>query len=159
GGGPSRSRRPGRSRVRPSCPVPPAGAARPAGRGMRVGDCDCSVWAAGCQRALAISARMRFAKERFGSRPAQDPCTNETSVKRTLAAALLAGLVGACPSSADPAADKEAKKPVPVVIETSMGTIKVELYPDKAPVTVKNFLAYVDDKFYDGTVFHRVIPT
>jgi len=80
-------------------------------------------------------------------------------VKRTLAAALLAGLVGACTSSADPAADKEAKKPVPVVIETSMGTIKVELYPDKAPITVKNFLAYADDKFYDGTVFHRVIPT
>jgi cyclophilin family peptidyl-prolyl cis-trans isomerase len=39
-----------------------------------------------------------------------------------------------------------------------MGTIKVELYADKAPITVKNFLQYVDDKFYDGTVFHRVIP-
>src|SRR5271165_5202766 len=33
----------------------------------------------------------------------------------------------------------------------------MELYPDKAPKTVKNFLGYVDDKFYDGTVFHRVI--
>ena len=39
-----------------------------------------------------------------------------------------------------------------------MGTIKVELYEDKAPITVKNFLGYVDDKFYDGTIFHRVIP-
>ena len=49
-----------------------------------------------------------------------------------------------------------AANPV-VVIETSLGTIKVELYEDKAPVTVKNFLAYVDDKHYDGLVFHRVI--
>ena len=49
------------------------------------------------------------------------------------------------------------KNPV-VVLDTSMGKIKIELYEDKAPVTVKNFLAYVDDKFYDGLVFHRVIP-
>jgi len=49
------------------------------------------------------------------------------------------------------------KNPV-VVMDTSMGKIKVELYPDKAPITVKNFLDYVDDKFYDGTTFHRVIP-
>jgi len=45
-----------------------------------------------------------------------------------------------------------------VIMETSMGTIKVELFEDKAPNTVKNFLSYVDDKFYDNTVFHRVIP-
>src|SRR6516164_2044748 len=45
-----------------------------------------------------------------------------------------------------------------VVMETSLGTIKLELYPDKAPVTAENFLAYVDEGFYDGTVFHRVIP-
>ena len=45
-----------------------------------------------------------------------------------------------------------------VVIETSQGTIKAELDGDKAPITVANFLAYVDDKFYDDTIFHRVIP-
>jgi peptidyl-prolyl cis-trans isomerase B (cyclophilin B) len=45
-----------------------------------------------------------------------------------------------------------------VVMETSLGTMTVELYPDKAPVTVKNFLDYVDEGFFDGTVFHRVIP-
>ncbi|HEY7535790.1 MAG TPA: peptidylprolyl isomerase [Thermodesulfobacteriota bacterium] len=45
-----------------------------------------------------------------------------------------------------------------VIMSTSMGDIKIELYPDKAPETVTNFLAYVNDKFYDGTVFHRVIP-
>jgi peptidyl-prolyl cis-trans isomerase B (cyclophilin B) len=44
-----------------------------------------------------------------------------------------------------------------VVITTSAGNLKVELFEDKAPITVKNFLGYVDDKFYDGTIFHRVI--
>jgi cyclophilin family peptidyl-prolyl cis-trans isomerase len=51
-----------------------------------------------------------------------------------------------------------AANPV-VVMETSMGTIKIELFEDKAPITVKNFLQYVEDKHYDGTIFHRVIPT
>src|SRR5438876_545282 len=46
-----------------------------------------------------------------------------------------------------------------VVMDTSMGPIKVELFDDSAPITVKNFLKYVDDKHYDGTIFHRVIPT
>lgn len=52
----------------------------------------------------------------------------------------------------------QAEKGNPVVImETSKGTIKIELFEDKAPITVKNFLAYVDDKHYDGTIYHRVI--
>ena len=42
-------------------------------------------------------------------------------------------------------------------METSMGTIKIELNAAKAPITVENFLKYVDDKHYDGTIFHRVI--
>src|SRR5271168_82362 len=54
------------------------------------------------------------------------------------------------------AAPARAANPV-VLIETSAGNIKVELLEDKAPTTVKNFLSYVDDKFYDGTIFHRVI--
>ncbi|MCD6292599.1 MAG: peptidylprolyl isomerase [Deltaproteobacteria bacterium] len=45
-----------------------------------------------------------------------------------------------------------------VLMETSMGTMVLELYPEKAPITVKNFLDYVDAGFYDGTIFHRVIP-
>jgi cyclophilin family peptidyl-prolyl cis-trans isomerase len=49
-----------------------------------------------------------------------------------------------------------AANPV-VVMKTSEGTIKIELFEDKAPITVKNFLKYVDDKHYDGTIFHRVI--
>ena len=44
-----------------------------------------------------------------------------------------------------------------VKFTTSAGDIVVELYPDKAPKTVENFLQYVKDKHYDGTVFHRVI--
>ncbi|HKU71406.1 MAG TPA: peptidylprolyl isomerase [Burkholderiales bacterium] len=45
-----------------------------------------------------------------------------------------------------------------VEIKTDMGTIVVELYPDKAPETVANFLQYVKKGQYDGTIFHRVIP-
>ena len=45
-----------------------------------------------------------------------------------------------------------------VTLQTSKGIILIELYPEKAPLTVKNFLSYVDNGFYDGTIFHRVIP-
>lgn len=46
-----------------------------------------------------------------------------------------------------------------VLFKTTMGDFVVELYPDKAPKTVENFLQYVRDKHYDGTVFHRVIES
>ena len=46
-----------------------------------------------------------------------------------------------------------------VLLKTSMGDITVELYPDKAPKSVENFLAYAKSGFYDGTIFHRVIAT
>ena len=59
---------------------------------------------------------------------------------------------------ADPAAGKAAAPAPRVTLSTSKGDIVVELYPDKAPQTVKSFLAYVNEKFYDGTIFHRVIP-
>jgi peptidyl-prolyl cis-trans isomerase A (cyclophilin A) len=45
-----------------------------------------------------------------------------------------------------------------VIMSTSLGDIKMELYQDKAPITVQNFLSYVNDGFFDGTIFHRVIP-
>ncbi len=45
-----------------------------------------------------------------------------------------------------------------VVMETSMGNIEIELYSDKAPITVENFISYVESGFYDGLIFHRVIP-
>lgn len=56
--------------------------------------------------------------------------------------------------------DALAQSTAPKVrITTSMGDIVLELYPDKAPKTVENFLQYVRDKHYDGTVFHRVISS
>ncbi|MGV3722483.1 MAG: peptidylprolyl isomerase [Actinomycetota bacterium] len=48
--------------------------------------------------------------------------------------------------------------PIKVTMETSKGTIQLELYPDKAPITVENFVQYVKNGQYDGTIFHRVIP-
>jgi cyclophilin family peptidyl-prolyl cis-trans isomerase len=65
-------------------------------------------------------------------------------------------LVTFCSVLAGCGAETADKNPV-VVMETSKGTIKIELFADKSPITVKNFLGYVDDKFYDGTIFHRVI--
>jgi peptidyl-prolyl cis-trans isomerase A (cyclophilin A) len=65
--------------------------------------------------------------------------------------ALLCFAVGSLPLSAQAPSPK-------VLIKTSLGDITLELDQAKAPITVKNFLAYVDAKFYDGTIFHRVIP-
>ena len=45
-----------------------------------------------------------------------------------------------------------------VRFETNHGAFTVEFFPDKAPITVANFLQYVDDSFFDNTIFHRVIP-
>ena len=58
--------------------------------------------------------------------------------------------------------EKEAKPdtqpPNPIVLmKTSLGQIKIELWPDEAPESVKNFLRYVNEGFYNGTIFHRVI--
>jgi cyclophilin family peptidyl-prolyl cis-trans isomerase len=62
----------------------------------------------------------------------------------------------ACGIAVEAGPAKKGGKPV-VLLQTSMGNIKVELYPDKAPVSVENFLAYVKEGHYDGLVFHRVI--
>lgn len=58
----------------------------------------------------------------------------------------------------EPAPPAEPAGPPRVRMETDKGTLVLELYPDRAPETVANFLQYVDDGFYDGTIFHRVIP-
>jgi peptidyl-prolyl cis-trans isomerase B (cyclophilin B) len=69
---------------------------------------------------------------------------------RPILAWLLLGLIA---STAPALADNPR-----VLLETSKGTITVELDAEKAPESVENFLAYVDAGFYDGTIFHRVIP-
>jgi len=87
-------------------------------------------------------------------------------MRKVLYGVLLLALIGCQPPDTRPLGfETDAKKgneksnePNPVVlIDTSEGPIKVELFVNQAPITVKNFLGYVDDKFYDGTIFHRVI--
>jgi peptidyl-prolyl cis-trans isomerase A (cyclophilin A) len=65
--------------------------------------------------------------------------------------AIWAAMVVAVPAGAQAVAPK-------VQFQTTQGNFTVEVYPDKAPKTVENFLQYVKDKHYNGTVFHRVIP-
>ena len=81
---------------------------------------------------------------------------------RILAVALamttvLAAAVPAADEKAPAAPAKEKGNPM-VILSTSMGDIKVELYADKAPGSVQNFLEYTKAGYYDGTIFHRVIP-
>ncbi len=64
--------------------------------------------------------------------------------------------VFAAPKKA-PVEKVEAKKNIVVLMQTSHGEIEIELNAEKAPVTVANFLKYVDEGFYNGTIFHRVI--
>ncbi len=64
--------------------------------------------------------------------------------------------VSVLPKTASQPAEEKAP-PVQVEIKTTLGTMVVELYPDKAPKTVENFLRYVDEGFYDNTLFHRVV--
>lgn len=66
-----------------------------------------------------------------------------------------AGLAGSATAEAAPAADA-AGHPL-VRLETSLGNIDIELYPDKAPESVANFLELVEEGFYDGLIFHRVV--
>jgi cyclophilin family peptidyl-prolyl cis-trans isomerase len=73
----------------------------------------------------------------------------------SVSALALLALVSVSAVGADPRPAGE--KPV-VVLDTNMGPITIELDEEKAPITVKNFLEYVDKKFYDGLVFHRVMP-
>ncbi len=76
---------------------------------------------------------------------------------RIVGLAVLVALSVANCTSAEPGKEPNVANTV-VLMKTSLGDVKIELWADKAPETVKNFLAYVDDKFYDGTIFHRVIP-
>ena len=74
----------------------------------------------------------------------------------TLLSVVVLGL-GACLSLSAVAGQDSTQKPV-VVLDTSLGAITLELYPDKAPITVENFLKYLDEGFYDNLIFHRVMP-
>jgi cyclophilin family peptidyl-prolyl cis-trans isomerase len=80
-------------------------------------------------------------------------------MKRAIIPASIALLVLTCLSAVAaqaPAAKKAAAKHPVVLFETTMGDMKIEVLTDKAPITAKNFLDYVNSGFYTGTVFHRV---
>lgn len=75
-------------------------------------------------------------------------------MKKILVCAVAIALLSAMSASAAPGAAKPHVK-----IETTQGVIVVELFPQSAPKTVENFIQYVKDGFYDGTIFHRVIKS
>ncbi|HEY9111069.1 MAG TPA: peptidylprolyl isomerase [Rhodanobacteraceae bacterium] len=84
-------------------------------------------------------------------------------LQASIAVAALAFALSTVQAAPPPAsAASTAAAPAPahpqVELKTSQGDIVIELFPDKAPKTVANFLQYVKEGFYDGTVFHRVIP-
>jgi len=80
-------------------------------------------------------------------------------ISARLVCGLLLGLgLGFGLAVGSPAVAQEASEKPRVVLDTSEGKITVELEPEKAPVTVANFLKYVDEGYYDNLVFHRVIP-
>lgn len=60
-------------------------------------------------------------------------------------------------TTAKSAPKKQNNKNINLLMKTNIGEIKLELYPDKAPVTVENFVSYVKDNFFNGLIFHRVI--
>ena len=82
--------------------------------------------------------------------------TNPTA-SRTAKSAAKTPLKAATKTAETTAANTAATTAPKVLLKTSLGDITVELYPDKAPKSVENFLGYVKSGFYDGTIFHRVI--
>ena len=87
--------------------------------------------------------------------------TNMVKPLKTVTPVLLMALALLMPTAAVQAQTNEqlASDPLPKVrMVTSEGAIELQLRPDVAPETVDNFLQYAEDGFFDGTIFHRVIP-
>ncbi|MFC4822344.1 peptidylprolyl isomerase [Dokdonella ginsengisoli] len=91
--------------------------------------------------------------------PASKPAAAKSEAKPAAKTAKPAAKPAKTPAKTaeKPAAAEAAANSNKVLIKTSLGDITVELYPDKSPKSVENFLGYVKSGFYDGTVFHRVI--
>ena len=81
---------------------------------------------------------------------------NMTNLLPRLLSCLLAATLSISMSAAWAQSDDPVENPR-VLMKTTDGDITIELFADKSPITVENFLRYVDDGHYDGTVFHRVI--
>ncbi len=105
---------------------------------------------------LLLSSVMLSCSGGSSSPPAQPAGTSAPPATPKIEAAT-------APSSVRPKsearADAQTQPPVYALIETSMGNILLALDRHKAPISVENFLSYVDRGFYDGTIFHRVIST
>jgi peptidyl-prolyl cis-trans isomerase A (cyclophilin A) len=96
---------------------------------------------------LALAAPLALAQQT----PAKPPAAKAAA--KPAAKAAEPAKAAAANDAATPAGNPK------VLLHTSQGDITIELYPDKAPKTVDNFEQYVKDGFYNGTTFHRVIPT
>jgi cyclophilin family peptidyl-prolyl cis-trans isomerase len=103
--------------------------------------------------ALALAAVPALAEE-TAAEPA-DPA--ETAAETAPSPDAEATAPAALPETATTPTQKETPMNPTVIVKTSKGDITIRLDPDKAPVTVQNFLDYVDAGFYAGTIFHRVI--
>lgn len=79
-------------------------------------------------------------------------CASKTESSAAAGAAVKAEAAAAAPKAPEPA------KPVSVTVQTNLGALTMELYPDKAPKTVENFLTLARQGYYDGILFHRVVP-
>ena len=87
---------------------------------------------------------------------------NPRAVAITAASALFVVALTGCKKKetemTQPDQPEAASTSTTVIMETTLGSITIELHPEKAPETVANFLKYVDAGYYNGTIFHRVIP-
>ena len=82
---------------------------------------------------------------------------NKTNKKSTAKKTTVKKTVAAKKTTAKSATKKQDNTNINLLMKTNIGEIKLELYPDKAPVTVENFILYVKSNFFNGLIFHRVI--
>lgn len=147
---------PAKAEAKPGEPAKPADAAKPADPAAK--PADAAKAADPAAKPAEAEKPADAAKPADAEKPA-DPAAKPADAPKADNAAEQPKPADA-PAAEKPAAEAENPKGDNdmVVFETSMGTFKVKLYPEKTPITVKNFLQYVDEKFYDGLIFHRVVP-
>jgi len=103
-----------------------------------------------------MAAKKKTAQSRKRSRPIE-PKKVKINKNVTIVVVLISAIIVIAIGLFLLLGNQEPEENPVAVIETSMGTIKVELFRDKVPNTVKNFIEYANDGFYEGLVFHRVI--
>jgi peptidyl-prolyl cis-trans isomerase B (cyclophilin B) len=106
---------------------------------------------------LSCSSKRGAQREDSTANSAQETTTEQWTGWGTPTRDSQPATASATPTTGESVSTKPASAKPVVLIETSEGNIRLELWPDKAPITVANFLRYVDEGFYNGTIFHRVI--